>query len=92
MNYKLALWTAVGLLAGGCAQQQASQGGAYDFEPLPLRDTASSGGSLPGTIPKLNLGKPIPASPGNIEPAEDSSIGPSPELIRERKRYEAVPL
>ena len=92
MNFKLGLWAAVGLLVGGCAQQQASQGGASDFEPLPIRDTVSSDGAFPGTTPKRNLGKPIPGSSGHVAPAEENSSSPGPELIRERKRYEAVPI
>ena len=70
MNYKLALCAAVSLLVGGCAQQQANQGGASDFEPLPIRDTVLNDGTLPRT----------------------TSSSPGPELIRQRKRYEAVPI
>lgn len=92
MNYKLALWAAVGLLAGGCAQQQANQGGASDFEPLPIRDTISSDGTPLSATPKRSLGKPIPGSSGRVAPAEDNSSSPGPELIRERKRYEAIAL
>jgi hypothetical protein len=92
MNYKLTLWAAVGLVVGGCAQQQVGQGSASDFEPLPIRDTVSNDGTLPGTTPKRNLGKPIPGSSGHVAPAEEDSSSPGPELIRQRKRYEAVPL
>jgi hypothetical protein len=92
MKHKLALWTAVGLLVVGCAQQQASQGGASDFEPLPIRDTVSNDGTLPGMATKRSLGKPIPSSSGYIAPAEENSNSQGPELLRERKRYEAVPL
>lgn len=93
MNYKLALCAAaVSLLVGGCAQQQANQGGTSDFEPLPIRDTVSNDGIFPGTTPKRSLGKPIPGSAGHVAPAEENSDGPGPELIRQRKRYEAVPI
>ena len=90
MNYKLALWAAVGFLAVGCAQQQVSQGGTSDFEPLPVRDTVSNNNILPGATPKRSLGKPIPGSCGRVTPAEENSSSPGPELLRERKRYEAV--
>lgn len=62
MNYKLALWAAVGFLAVGCAQQQVSQGGTSDFEPLPIRDTVLNESILPGGNSKRSLGKPIPSS------------------------------
>jgi hypothetical protein len=92
MNYKLALWAAVGLLAVGCAQQQVSQGGAADFEPLPVRDTVLNESILPSANLKRSLGKPIPGSSGHVAPAEANSSSPGPELLRERKRYEAVAL
>jgi len=92
MKHKLALWAAVVLLVAGCAQRQASQGGASDFEPLPIRNTASNDGAPPGTTPKRSLGKPIPGSSSHVAPAEDNSSGPGPELIRERNRYEAFPI
>ena len=92
MNYKLALWVAVGLLVGGCAQHRANQGGASDFGPVPIRDTVSNDGLLPGTTAKRSLGKPLPSSSGHAAPAEDNSNSPGPELIRQRKRYDAVPL
>jgi hypothetical protein len=91
MKRKLALSAMVGLLAGSCAQQQARQGGAYDFEPLPLHDTASNDGLPSNATPKRSLGKPIPGS-GHLAPAEEQLNGPGPELLRERKRYEAVPI
>jgi hypothetical protein len=90
MKLKVVLWAAAGLLAGGCAQQQASRGGAFDFSPLPLRDTATSDGTLP--TPRRSLGKPIPATPGHAVPADDDSQSPGPDLLRRPKRYEAFPI
>jgi hypothetical protein len=92
MKCNVSLWAVLGLLAGGCAQHQVSQGGAQDFEPLPLQDTASSDSDPLSHLSKRNLGKPIPPASGEVTPADDDSSQPSPDLIRRPKRYEAMPL
>lgn len=92
MKLNVGLWAVLGLLAGGCAQHQVSQGGAQDFEPLPLHDTASSDTDPLSHLPKRNLGKPIPPAVREATPADDDSNQPSPDLIRRPKRYEATPI
>jgi len=52
MKLNVSWWAVLGFLVGGCAQHQVSQGGAQDFEPLPLHDTASSQPDPLSQVPK----------------------------------------
>ncbi len=91
MKSKFALWAALSFFAGGCAQQQVNQGGSQDFAPLPLHGTATNNPDSASHVLKRSLGKPIPAGPRQANP-EDDSNQPSPDLIRLRKRYQALPI